>query len=236
MIIDGDILYALEKLSYIFADNFNEFYNMEIQLIISFLSASLLLSIIPGPDNIFVLTESIMKGKKKGIAVSIGLALGVLVHTVAAATGLSIIIQKSAIAFSVIKYIGAAYLFYLAFMSLKDKKVELNLLKVQEQNKENTVYFIKKGFLMNVLNPKIALFFIAFLPQFITKSGFNITLQMFLLGIIFALQALLVFFIISTLSSWLTRYVNNHKFWKITKWSKVCVLSGLGIALFFSKK
>jgi threonine/homoserine/homoserine lactone efflux protein len=96
---------------------------MEVQLIISFLTASLLLSIIPGPDNIFVLTESITKGKKNGIAISLGLAMGVLVHTAAAATGLSIIIQKSAMAFSIIKYIGAAYLFYLAFMSLKEKKL-----------------------------------------------------------------------------------------------------------------
>ena len=209
---------------------------MEVQLIISFLTASLLLSIIPGPDNIFVLTESITKGKKNGIAISLGLAMGVLVHTAAAATGLSIIIQKSAMAFSIIKYIGAAYLFYLAFMSLKEKKIELTLVDDQVQNKNNVAYLIKKGFLMNVLNPKVALFFIAFLPQFISKNGFNITLQMFLLGIIFALQAFLVFFIISILASRLTKYVNDNKFWKITKWSKVGVLSSLGMALLFSKK
>jgi len=209
---------------------------MEIQVIISFLSASLLLSIIPGPDNIFVLTESITKGSRNGIAISTGLALGVLVHTAAAATGLSIIIQKSAIAFSVIKYIGAAYLFYLAFMSLKDKKIELSMFEEKIQTKENIIYLIRKGFLMNVLNPKVALFFIAFLPQFISKDGFNIILQMFLLGIIFAIQAFLVFFIISTLSSKLTKYINNHKFWNITKWSKVGVLSGLGVTLFFSRK
>ncbi|WP_223558965.1 LysE family translocator [Chryseobacterium lathyri] len=209
---------------------------MEVQLIISFLTASLLLSIIPGPDNIFVLTESITKGKKNGIAISLGLAMGVLVHTAAAATGLSIIIQKSAMAFSIIKYIGAAYLFYLAFMSLKEKKIELTLVDDQVQNKNNVAYLIKKGFLMNVLNPKVALFFIAFLPQFISKNGFNITLQMFLLGIIFALQAFLVFFIISILASRLTKYVNDNKFWKITKWSKVGVLSSLGMALLLSKK
>lgn len=209
---------------------------MEVQLIISFLAASLLLSIIPGPDNIFVLTESITRGKKNGIAISLGLAMGVLVHTAAAATGLSIIIQKSAMAFSVIKYIGAAYLFYLAFMSLKEKKIDSTPVDVQVQNKNNVAYLIKKGFLMNVLNPKVALFFIAFLPQFISENGFNITLQMFLLGIIFALQAFLVFFIISTLASRLTKYVNDNKFWKITKWSKVGVLSSLGMALLFSKK
>ncbi len=209
---------------------------MEVQLIISFLTASLLLSIIPGPDNIFVLTESITKGKKNGIAVSLGLAMGVLVHTAAAAAGLSIVIQKSAMAFSVIKYIGAAYLFYLAFMPLKEKKVKFSLTGEQDQNQDNMIYLIKKGFLMNVLNPKVALFFIAFLPQFISKEGFNITLQMFILGIMFAIQAFAVFLLISILSSKLTKYVNNHKFWKITKWSKVGVLSSLGVALLFSKK
>jgi threonine/homoserine/homoserine lactone efflux protein len=209
---------------------------MEVQLIISFLTASLLLSIIPGPDNIFVLTESITKGKKNGIAVSLGLAMGVLVHTAAAAAGLSIVIQKSAMAFSVIKYIGAAYLFYLAFMPLKEKKVKFSLTGEQDQNQDNMIYLIKKGFLMNVLNPKVALFFIAFLPQFISKEGFNITLQMFILGIMFAIQAFAVFLLISILSGKLTKYVNNHKFWKITKWSKVGVLSSLGVALLFSKK
>lgn len=95
---------------------------MEIQLLVSFLCASVLLSLMPGPDNIFVLTESITKGKNNGIAISFGMSLGVLVHTTAAATGLSIIIQKSAMAFSIIKLVGAAYLFYLAFLSFNEKK------------------------------------------------------------------------------------------------------------------
>lgn len=100
---------------------------METQLTLSFLFASLLLSLIPGPDNIFVLTESITKGKRNGIAISLGMAGGCLVHTAAAATGLSIIIQKSAIAFVIIKIIGTAYLFYLAFLSIKEKKIEVNV-------------------------------------------------------------------------------------------------------------
>lgn len=111
---------------------------MEFELLLSFLTASILLSIMPGPDNIFVLTESITKGKKNGILIALGLSLGVLVHTLAAATGLSIIIQKSALAFSIIKYIGAIYLFYLAFMALKDKKVEMTLNTLIRNNKQNS--------------------------------------------------------------------------------------------------
>lgn len=208
---------------------------MEIQLLVSFLCASVLLSLMPGPDNIFVLTESITKGKNNGIAISLGMSLGVLVHTTAAATGLSIIIQKSAMAFTVIKFIGAAYLFYLAFLSFKEKKSELNFMKKENDN-EDVSYLIKKGFLMNALNPKVALFFIAFLPQFITKTGFNITVQMFILGIIFALQVFFVFYIISILSGRLTKYVKNPKFWNITKWSKGVILSALGMVLLFSRK
>ena len=95
---------------------------MTLETIISFLSASIILTIMPGPDNIFVLTESLTSGRRTGIAISLGLASGVLIHTLAAATGLSIIIRQSAVAFSVIKYIGAAYLFFLAYKAIRDKQ------------------------------------------------------------------------------------------------------------------
>ena len=209
---------------------------MELELVISFIGASIILSLIPGPDNIFVLTESLTKGQKNGVAISIGLSLGVLVHTLAAATGLSIIIQKSAFVFSIIKYLGAGYLFYLAFMTLREKKTDFKLQSNTVPEEVKIKSLIKKGFLMNVLNPKVSLFFIAFLPQFISANGYDITLQMTILGILFMIQAFLIFLLVSFLSSKLTRYVSNPKFWLITKWSKVCVLSLLGIALLLSKK
>ncbi|MGB1205588.1 MAG: LysE family translocator [Chitinophagales bacterium] len=209
---------------------------MELELIFSFLVASILLSLMPGPDNIFVLTESLTKGHKNGIAISIGLSLGVLVHTLAAATGLSIIIQNSALAFSVVKYLGAAYLFYLAFGAIKEQKptLDLNAKKITEDFE--VLPLIRKGFLMNVLNPKVSLFFIAFLPQFVSNNGFYITIQMIILGLIFMIQAIVVFSLIAILSGNLTKYVNSPKFWKITKWSKVFVLTILGLSLLFAKK
>jgi len=209
---------------------------MQIELILSFLLASVLLTFMPGPDNIFVLTESITKGQKNGIAISIGLCTGVLIHTLAAATGLSIVIQKSAVAFSVIKYLGAAYLFYLAFMATKEKPMEVTLGKKSKEETFHLFPLIRKGFLMNVLNPKVSLFFIAFLPQFISQDGINITVQMIILGLIFMVQALVIFSLISILASRLTGYVNSAKFWKITKWSKVVVLSILGLTLALSGK
>ena len=209
---------------------------MELHLALSFLGASILLSLMPGPDNIFVLTESLTKGHKNGIAISIGLSLGVLIHTLAAATGLSLIIQKSALAFSVVKYLGALYLFYLAYKATKDNQSDVKIELNQTPQNNSISALIKKGLFMNVLNPKVALFFIAFLPQFVSKTGYNITLQMIFLGIIFMLQAFVIFSLIAILSARLTPYFHNQRFWKITKWSRVGVLGSLGLVLMLSKK
>lgn len=209
---------------------------METQLILSFLGASILLTLMPGPDNIFVLTESITKGRRDGIAISTGLCLGVLVHTFAAATGLSIIIQQSDIAFSVLKYAGATYLFYLAYMSTKDTQQTIDLKSSQTKSHQSFLQLMRKGFFMNVLNPKVSLFFIAFLPQFISPSGFNSTYQMLILGLIFMAQAIVIFYAIAILASHLTSILNSPKFWKITKWSKVVVLAVLGLTLALSNK
>jgi len=185
----------------------------------------------PGPDNIFVLTESLTKGQKNGIAISTGLSIGVLIHTLAAATGLSIIIQKSALIFSLIKYLGAAYLFFLAYQSYIEKKP---LIQIETKNPNQQIQIlplIKKGFLMNVLNPKVSLFFIAFLPQFISTKGFHITIQMIILGIIFMLQSWIIFSLIAMSSGKLNKHVQNIKFWKITQWGKISVLTILGLTL-----
>ncbi len=209
---------------------------METQFILSFLGASILLTLMPGPDNIFVLTESITKGRRDGIAISTGLVSGVLVHTFAAATGLSIIIQQSDIAFSVLKYAGAAYLFYLAYMSTKDEQLTIDLDASNSKSGQSFFQLMRKGFFMNVLNPKVSLFFIAFLPQFISPNGFNPTYQMLIMGLIFMVQAVIIFYAIAILSSKLTSILNSPRFWKITKWSKVVVLALLGLTLALSNK
>ncbi len=209
---------------------------MALHLVLSFLGASVLLSLMPGPDNIFVLSESLTKGQRNGICISLGLSTGVLVHTMAAATGLSIIIQQSALVFSVIKYFGAAYLFYLAYQAVKEEKPLLTLESEEADQKVGVMALVRKGFLMNVLNPKVSLFFIAFLPQFVSADGFSMTAQMIILGLIFMLQAIVVFSLIAVLSGKLTKYLNSPGFWKFTKWSKISVLSILGILLAISNK
>ncbi|RLD55928.1 MAG: LysE family translocator [Bacteroidetes bacterium] len=205
---------------------------MDLQLVLSFLGASVLLALLPGPDNILVLTESITKGKRNGVMLAAGFNSGILVHTIIAATGLSLILQTSEYAFQIIKYLGAMYMFYLAFLSIREKQKEPGLDK-NKSEKSGAWKLFRKGFIMNVLNPKVSLFFIAFLPQFVNKIGFNVSLQMLILGFIFMVIGFIVFSLIALLSGNLSKYLDNPKFWNITKWGKATVLSVLGLFLVF---
>jgi len=214
---------------------------MEIELIIGFLVASIFLTFMPGPDNIFVITESITRGQKYGITISLGLVSGVMIHTLIATTGLSIIIQKSDLFFQVVKYLGAAYLFYLAYLASKEKKISVDVNQDIDFTDDRIMFsfwgLYRKGFFMNVLNPKVSLFFIAFLPQFISKeSAFNVSFQMIILGLIFMIQALFIFTLISIIAGKLTNYLNSSKFWKTTKIVKIVVLMILGLFLIISEK
>lgn len=191
----------------------------------------------PGPDNIFVLTESVSKGHKTGVAIAVGLCVGIIVHTTLAATGLSLILMQSDIAFALIKYLGAGYLLYLAYQASRDTTGTLALADQQSAQPFRALPLIRKGFLMNVLNPKVSLFFIAFLPQFIrTDSALPPAWQMILLGLIFMAQALVIFSGIALLSGRLTPFVTQPKFWHLTKWLTVVVLAGLAVSLAISTR
>lgn len=205
---------------------------METQLLLSFIGASIILAIMPGPDNILVLTESISKGRKNGILLSAGLSLGVLIHTTAAATGISLIVQTSETAFSVIKYLGAFYLLYLCYQTIKEKAG----YREDETKQDSSKNIIKKGFFMNILNPKVSLFFIALLPQFVSKEGINITLQMMILGVIFMCISFVLFSLVAHLSGNLSKYLHNPRFWNITKWGKAIVLAALAIVLILAEQ
>ncbi len=148
----------------------------------------------PGPDNLFVLAQSITQDKKAGIATSLGLCTGLLVHISAAVLGISAIIYQSTIIFSIVKFAGAAYLLYLAWQSFRAKGDPFTL---QQQNAQAYVKLYKKGILMNILNPKVSLFFLALLPQFVNPSQGHVAFQMFILGIVFLVQALVLFSLFS---------------------------------------
>ncbi|MDN4525928.1 LysE family translocator [Fictibacillus fluitans] len=167
---------------------------MEAVSILSFLAAAIVLTIMPGPDNLFVLAQSIAKGKKAGISTSLGLCTGLIVHITAVTVGLSAVIYQSAIIFSIIKYAGAAYLLFLAYKSFREKDSQINLASGDTLN-YSALY--KRGIIMNVLNPKVSLFFLAFLPQFVNYKSGHVSLQMLTYGILFLLQALLLFTLFS---------------------------------------
>lgn len=208
---------------------------MDPLLLLSFLSASILLTLLPGPDILYVLTESLTKGAKTGRTIAFGIVSGVLIHTTLAATGVSLLIYRSNAIFKGVKYAGAIYLFYLAFLSLKEQPIQL--CATNSSLNKNTVpdynfkRLFRKGFLMNVLNPKVSVFFIAFLPQFVSTEGFMPMIQMLIMGFIFIIQAFLIFSLVAALSGRFSRFLQHEKYWAYSKWIKAVVLFLIGLSL-----
>lgn len=203
---------------------------MDTAIVLSFLWFSVLLTLMPGPDIIFVLTESIVSGRKPAIAIATGLVCGVLVHTTLAATGISLIVLNSKTAFYIVKYAGAAYLIYLAVAALKEKPgaVDFNNIKKSSAGFKK---LIKTGFFMNVLNPKVSLFFIAFLPQFVTESAFPKPLQMVVLGLIFIAQAWVIFAVIGLGAGTFREFFSKKSFWVYAKYIKFAVYLVIALKL-----
>lgn len=192
-----------------------------------FLTASILLTLAPGPDIIYVLVQSISNGKKQGIFTSLGLVSGIIVHTSLVAFGISALIAASENLFFIIKLFGACYLFYLAFQVFKsDAKVAFSSEGVP--NKTGWELF-KQGFVMNVLNPKVTIFFLAFFPGFLWDSEGNTVYQFYLLGFLFMLQALLIFVTVSFLAGKISTYLKNHpNSGTVMKWTQILVFIGIG--------
>jgi len=180
---------------------------LSIETIIAFVAASVVLSLVPGPDNIFVMSHSALKGWRIGFYITLGLCTGLIGHTVLVSIGVSVIFQTSAIAFNGLKIIGACYLLYLAWLSIQNK--ELNLGGTDKNSTNRSYYFT--GVIMNLTNPKVALFFLVFLPQFVNTSNDNVTIQIFILGLLFIISAFCVFTSISYLASFLENFLKKSK-------------------------
>ena len=179
---------------------------LSVETISAFFIASALLAIAPGPDNIFVLTQSALQGKLSGLMVVFGLCTGLLVHTGAVAFGVAVIFQASAIAFTLLKFIGGGYLLYLAWHAFRASPEKINMRGGQEKG---IGILYRRGIIMNLTNPKVSIFFLAFLPQFANPQRGPISLQMILLGGIFIFATILVFGSIAliggVLGDWLNR-------------------------------
>ncbi len=175
-------------------------------VLLLFAVASAALAVAPGPDNIFVLTQSAIHGRKAGIFVTLGLCTGLLVHIAAVAFGVAAIFKTSAIAFTALKIVGAAYLLYLAWQAFRAGDTQIT---AASENPVSTKSLYARGILMNVTNPKVAIFFLAFLPQFTDPSRGAISLQIISLGAVFMAMAFIIFSGIAWASSriggWLKR-------------------------------
>ena len=179
---------------------------VSIGTLLTFSTASVLLALAPGPDNIFVLTQSSLFGRRAGFLVTLGLCTGLIVHSMAVALGVAVIFQRSAAAFSALKYIGAGYLVYLAWQAFRASAARI---QTERRGEAKLFALYCRGIIMNLTNPKVSIFFLAFLPQFADPSRGPISLQILLLGGVFILATIVVFgsiaFLAGTLGQWLHR-------------------------------
>lgn len=208
---------------------------LPLETLIAFFTTSVLLAIIPGPDNIFVLTQSIFQGKKSGLIIMLGLCTGLIFHTLAVILGVAVIFQTSIFAFTILKIIGAMYLLYLAWQIFKAGNQKIDTKNNNANIDYKKLYY--RGIIMNITNPKVSIFFLAFLPQFTNPNLGPIPLQMLLLGILFLIAALLVFSLIALYSAKLGKIINkSDKSQKILNKLVSLVFVALAIKLISTKQ
>lgn len=196
--------------------------------LILFLTASILLTFSPGPDIIFVMVQGISKGKKAGIITTLGLASGILVHTSLVAFGVSAIIKQSETLFLLIKIFGALYLFYLAYRVFKSDSNFSLTSKSAVIDKKRALF--RQGFIMNVLNPKVTLFFVAFFPRFLWDQEGSTVYQFYILGFLFMLITIIIFGLVAILAGKIALFLKNHpSSGKFLKWFQIIVFIGIGI-------
>ncbi|MBZ0299783.1 MAG: LysE family translocator [Anaerolineae bacterium] len=192
-----------------------------------FVAAAAALLITPGPAVLYIVTRSIDQGRMAGIASVLGISVGTLFHVFAAALGLSAILVSSALAFDLVKYLGAAYLIYLGVRKLTSKSTEFLPATVEKQRLSR---IFRQGVVVNILNPKVALFFFAFLPQFVNPARGSVALQMLLLGLLLVSMGLfsdgMYALLAGTAGNWLK---TNRHFLRAQKYITGTIYIGLGL-------
>ena len=201
---------------------------MDYYTLISFIGATSVLAISPGPDNIYVLVQSITNGKAFGIATVCGLIAGCIVHTTLLAFGVSAIIKANETLFFGIKVLGALYLLFLAYKVFKaDSKIKFDGVNAP---KKSLKQLFVQGFFMNVLNPKVTIFFLAFFPGFLFSDSLSTVIQFYVLGIIFMITSFVIFTIIALLASEIKKYTLGHKHsGMVFKWLQIIVFIGIAV-------
>ena len=200
----------------------------------AFFVASLLMAMTPGPDVIIVLTQSSLYGMRAGVLTTLGLMTGLLGHTLAVALGVAVLFQTSEAAFTALKFLGAAYLLYLAWQSFRSGVFRAFLTQSLFPG-YGTLY--RRGFLSNITNPKVTLFFLAFLPQFADPARGGLTAQIIALGALFQLATLLVFGCASLLAGRVAgRFNSSVKGQLFLNRAAGCVFTGLAVMLLVSSR
>ncbi len=199
---------------------------MDLQSLLLFIVACLAINMIPGPDVIYIVSNT-MKGKlTAGFKAALGLGMGYFVHTLAASLGLSAIILSSAVAFSAVKWLGAAYLVYLGVQSLLSMWHGKSQVVVSEDVDTQKNVFMQ-GVIVSVLNPKVALFFLSFLPQFVDVSAGSTSMQLLLLGLLFSVLATLCNVLYASVGSWLFSRPNAQRYSRALEGVSGVLLIGL---------
>ena len=205
------------------------------EFILTFIIASFLMALSPGPDNIFVLSNTLYNGKKAGLFTVLGLVTGCLFHTTLVAFGVSEVISFNQNIFLFIKILGFSYMLILAFRVYKSP-LFFEITKVKKINKSNSNNFIT-GLLMNILNPKVYFFFLSFFPSFLFLSSdeLNLVSQFYILGLLFMLTTAIVFCSIVLFSTVISRYLIDFKIFHIVmKWIQILIFIAIATAILFS--
>jgi threonine/homoserine/homoserine lactone efflux protein len=199
----------------------------ELSTLALFVVAALVLLITPGPAVLYIVARSIDQGRLAGVVSMLGIHVGTLFHVAAAALGISALLMSSALAFSIVKYVGAAYLIYLGVRKLLARE-EAHQLEVVKNRKLTDIFY--QGVLVNLLNPKTALFFFAFLPQFVNASRGAVAGQILLLGFIFVVLGIcsdgLYALLAGTIGHWLK---GSLRFLRVQRYFAGTVYIGLGV-------
>ncbi|QEL54996.1 LysE family translocator [Chromobacterium paludis] len=159
----------------------------------AFLAAAMLITLSPGPDNLMVLSQGISRGRRQGMAFGLGCAMGCLNHTVLAALGVSALIAASPLAFTALKIAGGGYLVYLGWGAIRSPGASFRADGQSAQPQSSLAATFRRGLIANAINPKVVLFFLAFLPQFVNPAHGPVGLQTAILGVAFTLQGALIF-------------------------------------------
>ncbi len=203
---------------------------MNYEILYAFSLATSALAISPGPDNIYVLMQSVTHGRKQGMSTVVGLISGCIVHTTLLAFGVSTIIKNNDTLFFGIKLLGALYLLFLAYKVFKSDAT-LNLTN-QKVDKKGNWQLVKQGFIMNVLNPKVTMFFLAFFPGFLFSNELSTVVQFYTLGFLFMGVSFVLFSAIALLSGFISDYITGNNTVAIfLKWMQIAVFIGIAVFL-----